>query len=114
MLMDPNWTESHNTRITLQEPTQCCQVFGDFLAYLYTGRIEIHHSTVMPIMALADKYNVHDLMSLCKNFMIEHIPTASQCNQLMNWLQYSLACGHHTLANACRYTFKSFILAPHL
>lgn len=120
--MNPNWTESHNKRITLQEPTQCCNVFGDFLAYLYTGsillkcnstprynwifvsgRIQISHATVMPVMALADKYNVLDLMSLCKNFMIENIPSASRCNQLMNWLQYSFACGHQQLANACRY-----------
>jgi hypothetical protein len=57
----------------------------------------------MPVMALADKYNVLDLMSLCKNFMIENIPSASRCNQLMNWLQYSFACGHQQLANACRY-----------
>ncbi len=35
--MNPNWAESHNSRITLQEPLQCCNVFGDFLAYLYTG-----------------------------------------------------------------------------
>ncbi|KAK4008195.1 BTB/POZ domain-containing protein 17 [Daphnia magna] len=102
MLMNPNWTESHNKRITLQEPSQCCNVFGDFLAYLYTGRIQISHATVMPVMALADKYNVLDLMSLCKNFMIENIPSASRCNQLMNWLQYSFACGHQQLANACR------------
>ena len=119
--MNPNWTESHNKRITLQEPPQCCNVFGDFLAYLYTGRllfrchtsrsnsiyvtgrIQISHATVMPVMALADKYNVLDLMSLCKNFMIENIPSASRCNQLMNWLQYSFACGHQQLANACRY-----------
>lgn len=56
----------------------------------------------MPLMALADKYNVLDLISLCKNFMLENIPTASKFNQLMNWLQYSYACGHHHLANACR------------
>jgi hypothetical protein len=141
--MNPNWTESHNKRITLQEPSQCCNVFGDFLSYLYTGtilyklhtlrsnfiynvsgRIQISHATVMPVMALADKYNVLDLMSLCKTFMIENIPSASRCNQLMNWLQvlvdviftkifynfgfgciflqYSFACGHQQLANACR------------
>lgn len=102
MLMNPNWAESHNTRITLQEPVQCCNVFGDFLSYLYTGQIQISHNTVMPVMALADKYNVHDLMNLCQKFMMENIPTASRCNQLMNWLQYSFACGHHHLANACR------------
>lgn len=100
--MNPNWAESHNTRITLQEPVQCCNVFGDFLSYLYTGQIQISHNTVMPVMALADKYNVHDLMNLCQKFMMENIPTASRCNQLMNWLQYSFACGHHHLANACR------------
>ena len=62
MLMNPNWTgiwkqnifyflnlnyyflvgsESHNTKITLKEPAQCCTVFGDFLAYLYTGKLNM-------------------------------------------------------------------------
>ena len=53
----------------------------------------------MPVMALADKYNVHDLMALCKNFMLENIPTAAKSNQLWNWLQYSFACGHNHLGN---------------
>lgn len=66
------------------------------------GRIQISHTTVMPVMALADKYNVHDLMGLCKSYMLDNIPTAAKYSQLMNWLQYSFACGHHQLANACR------------
>ena len=77
----------------------------------HLGRIQISHTTVMPVMALADKYNVHDLMNLCKNFMLDNIPTAAKCSQLMNWLQYSFACGHQELAVACRdyvkYNFQS-------
>lgn len=56
--MKPEWTEWHESRIVLQEPPQCEEVFGTFLEYLYTGRILVTHTNVMAILTLADKYIV--------------------------------------------------------
>lgn len=58
MLMRPEWTEWHESRIILQEQPQCVTVFPIFLEYFYTGRITLTHENVMPILALSDKYNV--------------------------------------------------------
>lgn len=58
MLMNPRWNESREQRIVLQEATECVGVFELFLRYLYTGRLKVSHTTVLPILALADKYNV--------------------------------------------------------
>jgi hypothetical protein len=58
MLMNPEWSESQESCVVLQETPACAAIFGDFLRYFYTGQIHINHLRVMPILALADKYNV--------------------------------------------------------
>lgn len=56
--MKPEWNECHESRVELQELPECERVFGSFLRYIYTGKILITHTNVMPILALADKYIV--------------------------------------------------------
>jgi BTB/POZ domain. len=58
MLMNPEWSESQESCVVLQETPACAAIFGDFIQYFYTGQIRINHLRVMPILALADKYNV--------------------------------------------------------
>ena len=58
MLMNPEWNESREKRIYLQEAPECIEVFEKFLKYLYTGKLTLSHSTVLPLLALADKYIV--------------------------------------------------------
>lgn len=66
MLMNPRWNESREQRIVLQEAAECVEVFELFLRYLYTGRLKVSHATVLPTLALADKYNVKvSSWSLC-------------------------------------------------
>ncbi|CAL4061387.1 unnamed protein product, partial [Meganyctiphanes norvegica] len=101
MLMNPHWNESHEQRIILQEATECVEVFELFLRYLYTGRLKVSHSTVLPILALADKYNVKDLIETCGGYMKLHVVSAAQQNYLMAWLQYTLTCGHSEVAQVC-------------
>lgn len=56
--MRPEWSEWHESKVILQELPECEKVFQQFLEYLYTGKILIMHTNVMPILALADKYIV--------------------------------------------------------
>ena len=58
MLMNPQWCESQESRIVLQESPQCAAVFPEFLRYFYTGQIRISQLTIIGILTLADKYNV--------------------------------------------------------
>lgn len=58
MLMNPNWSESQESRIVLQESEECAKYFEDFVKYLYTGRLKLELINVMHILTLADKYNV--------------------------------------------------------
>ncbi|KAK4302317.1 hypothetical protein Pmani_025583 [Petrolisthes manimaculis] len=106
MLMNPRWSESREQRIVLQEAAECVEVFELFLRYLYTGRLRVSHATVLPILALADKYNVKDLIETCVRYMKSNVVSASQQNYLMAWLQYTLACGHSDISSVCLNHFK--------
>ncbi|CAG2177717.1 unnamed protein product, partial [Oppiella nova] len=101
MLMNPNWTESQEKTIILQEAPECAKVFPEFLKYLYTGIININHQLVLPLVAMADKYNVRDLVTLCVQYMRRHMVSATRHNLLVRWLQYMLQCGHDGVTGAC-------------
>ncbi|XP_051157038.1 BTB/POZ domain-containing protein 17 isoform X2 [Leptopilina boulardi] len=105
MLMSPQWTESQESRVTLQETPQCVPIFSEFLRYFYTGQIRISNEIVLPILSLADKYNVKDLIKLCLDYMENHIALAATHGTLVSWLQYTLNCGHHDITQA----FQNFI-----
>lgn len=106
MLMSPQWSESQETRVTLQETSQCVPIFSEFLRYFYTGQIRINYGVVLPILSLADKYNVKDLISLCLDYMQNHIALAATHGTLVSWLQYTSNCGHHNITQACQNFIK--------
>ncbi|KAI5727521.1 hypothetical protein M8J77_003304 [Diaphorina citri] len=117
MLMNSNWSESRTNRVVLQETKPCAEIFDKFLRYFYTGQISINESTVMPIITLADKYIVKDLMQVCTDYMCNHI--ASSENYVVSWYQYTLGLGHlaHNLvAQACqnyiKWNFESVAETP--
>lgn len=102
MLMNPNWSESQETTVVLQEDPACAKVFADFLKYLYTGEILINHYSVLPLLTLADKYNVKDMIHRCLDYMECHLLSAAAHGQLISWLQYTLYCGHEKVASCCQ------------
>ncbi|KAF7378911.1 BTB/POZ domain-containing protein 17 [Vespula maculifrons] len=106
MLMSPQWSESQESRVTLQETPQCAPIFSEFLRYFYTGQIRINHGVVLPILSLADKYNVKDLISLCLDYMQDHIALAAIHGTLVSWLQYTSNCGHHDITQSCQNFIK--------
>ncbi|XP_068622759.1 BTB/POZ domain-containing protein 17 [Battus philenor] len=102
MLMNREWNEWRESRIVLQETAIAASVFPHFLKYFYTGQIRISHQTVLPVLSLADKYNVKDLVALCLEYMTQHLAQAAQRGQLIAWMQYTTACGHEEVAKACQ------------
>ena len=82
MLMNPNWTESQETRVVLGETPSGEAVFEDFLRYLYTGKIQLDYATVIPLVSLADKYNVKDLLRVGLDYMARNVSTACKRNQV--------------------------------
>lgn len=91
MLMNPEWSECRESVIELKEEPCCSAVFPQFLKYLYVGQIRISLQTVMPMLALADKYNIRDLVQLCVDYMMKHISKAATQGYLVSWLHYTIS-----------------------
>lgn len=108
MLMNPEWNECRKSVIELKEEPCCSMVFPQFLKYLYVGQIRISLQTVMPMLALADKYNIKDLVKLCVDYMLEHIAKAATQGYLISWLQYTIAFSpyHRNLTEALKRFLK--------
>lgn len=101
MLMSQNWSECQEKKIVLKETPACQNVFEVFLKYLYTGKIQVDYANVIPILQLADKYNVKDLLRVGLDFMSRNVALAARKNQVVSWYQFTTNCGYTALAAAC-------------
>lgn len=108
MLMNPEWNECKKSVIELKEDPGCTEVFPQFLKYLYVGHIRISLQTVMPMLALADKYNIKDLVQLCVDYMLKHVADAATQGYLVAWLQYTINFSpyHQEVTRACQKFLK--------
>lgn len=93
MLMNPEWNECRESVIELKEDPMCSMVFPQFLKYLYVGQIKVSIQTVMPMLELADKYNIKDLVELCVEYMMKHVAKAATQGYLVSWFQYTISFG---------------------
>lgn len=101
MLMNSKWSESQEKKIVLRESPACAAVFEVFLKYLYTGKIQVNYANVIPLLQLADKYNVRDLLKVGLDFMSRNISLAAKRNQLVSWYQFTTNCGYKKVAGLC-------------
>lgn len=110
MLTSPTWPEAYTDKIYLEEEPQCIVVFEDFLQYLYTGKIQLSHTSVLPVLILADKYNISDLCTVCMEYMCTHfVATTKMESCVLSWLSYSRMCSHKNLEKAClKYITSNF------
>lgn len=107
MLSHHQWKESTQPEISLTEEEECVLQFENFLGYLYSGEVELKTMTVLPLLLLADKYEVDSLRSSCLKFMMEHIVQAPNTNRALTWYQYAQVTGQEELRDKC----LSFILS---
>uniref|UniRef100_A0A2M3Z4P5 Putative transport and golgi organization n=1 Tax=Anopheles braziliensis TaxID=58242 RepID=A0A2M3Z4P5_9DIPT len=118
MLMNSAWREFGDNVVTLQEDEKCQAVFPQFLRYMYVGEITVTIDTAVYIMKLADKYNVHDVVVLCAEFMKSHIGKAAMKGYLIEWLHNSLLmCTEQsvlvtTLENYLKWNFDQISAQP--
>uniref|UniRef100_A0A182K4M6 BTB domain-containing protein n=1 Tax=Anopheles christyi TaxID=43041 RepID=A0A182K4M6_9DIPT len=90
MLMNATWREFGDAIITLQEEDKCQGVFPQFLRYMYVGKMTISVDTAVYILKLADKYNIHDLVQICIDYMMLHVNKATAKGHFVEWLHNAL------------------------
>ncbi|XP_072051704.1 BTB/POZ domain-containing protein 17-like [Amphiura filiformis] len=70
-MFNGKWKESEEKRATLNETKKCQEVFPIFLDFIYGGKkgaILLNADNVVPLVTLADKYEVTALKDLCCKF----------------------------------------------
>ncbi|KAK7114938.1 hypothetical protein V1264_000910 [Littorina saxatilis] len=102
MLTDAKWPDARKARIVLNEEPECVKVFGEFLQYMYTGSIHLNNSSMLPVLTLADKYNIHDLGNVCRQYMLSHCHASLENLKVISWLQYAILCNDHDLESTLR------------
>ena len=57
---------------------------------------------MIPIVSLADKYNVRDLLRIGLDYMKKNVALACRSNQVVTWFQFASAANHKEMAELCR------------
>ena len=102
MLFGPQWLDSVQREIRLEEPEECESVIEDFLRYFYTGQIDLSIHSVIPVLILANKYNVKDLEKSCEQYASGCIFSGTPMEQVFEWLTISKQLNLHLLNRKCR------------
>ncbi|XP_072034862.1 BTB/POZ domain-containing protein 17-like [Amphiura filiformis] len=88
MFSESAWMESKQKDVSLEETEECSDVFGDFLKFLYSGRVTVNNDNLVALYRLADKYNVRGLHASCEQFIRERIE-ATDFNAAISWLSFA-------------------------
>ncbi|XP_045194699.2 BTB/POZ domain-containing protein 17-like isoform X2 [Mercenaria mercenaria] len=100
MLSSDTWPEGRSNLIVLQEDVECAAVFQLFLKYLYKGQVDLDKNNILPLLTLADKYDVSDLSKSCLDYIRENCTPQSK-HVVISWLQYALMCGYKNVEEVC-------------
>ena len=87
MLTNKTWPEAHGQPVVLIEEPQCESVFARFIEYIYSGELYLSHSSVCPLLTLADKYNVREMIPLCRAYMLKNLDAPVNQSCVLQWLK---------------------------
>ena len=94
------WDGTHINEIELNECEQCVPVFPLFLHFLYHGQVCVKTTTALPLLMLADKYNVQPLKQCCESYINKQVDGGNVVGAI-RWLPYLQLCGHQDLEKSC-------------
>ncbi|OWF39046.1 kelch-like protein 24 [Mizuhopecten yessoensis] len=83
--------------LTLEENCLMEEVFEQVLEFLYTWQITFCEENITPLLMLADKYMIEDLIALGIKYMVENL---SQEN-VIPWYKFALQFNIEALYNKC-------------
>ncbi|XP_013382450.1 BTB/POZ domain-containing protein 17-like [Lingula anatina] len=101
-MFSSGWSEANSKCVELVEEGPCIEYFARFLKFLYGCQIILSKDSCLPVLVLADKYNVADLKNVCVSFACSSIIPKLQLKQVFHtWFQYATKCDHKQLVSAC-------------
>ncbi|XP_070546662.1 BTB/POZ domain-containing protein 17-like [Ptychodera flava] len=89
MLTESRWRDSKQAEVKLQETPECAAAFKGFLKFMYTGQVELNVSTAIPMLVLADKYNVVLLILACEDYMARQVIESKNEKGALQWWKHA-------------------------
>lgn len=100
-MLSQKW-HGEKREIELTEEPQCQTVFGQFLRFQYCNHVVLNSENALPILILADKYNVAGLKKICIEFAIKYVLPDMKLKELFHfWFNYSTKAFHQSLIKVC-------------
>ncbi|VDN55549.1 unnamed protein product [Dracunculus medinensis] len=100
-MLSQKWNGEKKELELVEEP-QCQKVFSAFLRFLYCNHILLHPDNALPILVLADKYNVNNLRKVCIEYAVQNILPELSLRELFHvWFSYATKAYHQLLINSC-------------
>ncbi|CAJ0557964.1 unnamed protein product, partial [Mesorhabditis spiculigera] len=94
--------DGHKKVVHLMEEPGCTEDFSSFLRFLYCNHVILHPQNTLPILVLADKYNVPSLKKVCQDYAIHRIlPHLSLKELYTEWFSYATRAYHPPIIRAC-------------
>nr|CAB3263068.1 uncharacterized protein LOC100187381 [Phallusia mammillata] len=94
------WDHDNVNELELSECNECIPVFPKFLHFLYHGTVSVKTATALPLLMLADKYNVKPLKLSCEKYIQTQVEVGNVAGAI-RWLPYLQLCGHKELEKEC-------------
>ncbi|XP_070545489.1 uncharacterized protein [Ptychodera flava] len=85
MLMETRWGDAQKHIVELTETDEAAAVFDSFLRFMYCGQIEVNIDTAIPVLDLANKYNVQSLKSVCGDYMAKKVFQYRNVRAALQW-----------------------------
>lgn len=81
---------SSRQEVELHEEPECQRAFSAFVEFMYTCNVTLSADTTLPMLVLADKYNVDDLRDVCVRYARSHVIPKLQLKDVFHvWFQYA-------------------------
>ncbi|CAI4231680.1 unnamed protein product [Auanema sp. JU1783] len=88
--------------LEIVEDVACETVFNAFLRFLYCNHVVLHQENCLPLLILADKYNIVNLKTVCIKYAMNEILPQLPLRELFDvWFSYASKAFHTNLIRAC-------------
>ncbi|KAK0410056.1 hypothetical protein QR680_004919 [Steinernema hermaphroditum] len=100
-MLSTKWNGDKKEMELVEDP-HCQKVFAAFLRFLYCNHLVLNPENALPLLVLADKYNVHGLKKVCLEYAVNYIlPELSLKDLFHVWYSYATKAYHQVLIHAC-------------
>lgn len=101
-MFSSDWQDHSKKELELTEESICNDVFSSFLRFLYSCHVVLTLDNTLPLLILADKYDIRELQNVSVAFACNYIIPKLQLKDVFHvWFQYASKCMHQGLLSVC-------------